>query len=106
MTILYQQYRSPISAIIVLLFLRSAAEPVFGQPAALRPASIVTSVGETNEPKMTLFQLELRPGTGFPGCTHDGAVFAYVIEGEARRGPESLAPVLFVVKKKGMASAK
>jgi quercetin dioxygenase-like cupin family protein len=40
------------------------------------------ALGDTTEPTMSLFILELSPGRSAPSHSHDGVVFAYVLEGE------------------------
>jgi quercetin dioxygenase-like cupin family protein len=39
-------------------------------------------LGDTTEPTMVLFILDLPPGRSAPTHTHEGVVFAYVLEGE------------------------
>jgi quercetin dioxygenase-like cupin family protein len=40
------------------------------------------ALGETAEPKMSLFILDMPPGRSAPSHSHEGVVFAYVLEGE------------------------
>jgi len=95
MIIFSQKLRSPFSALVVLLIFRCAAVPLRGQSAPPRPALIVTPLGETADPKMMLFQLDLIPGVTMPGRAHDKAIFAYVIEGEVEAQSASNAPEVF-----------
>ena len=63
---------------IALATLVAAGTGLFGQA----PLRIVEPLGETTEPNLTLFVLNVAPGVTVPARTHTGAAFAYVIEGD------------------------
>lgn len=52
-------------------------------------------LGETSEPKMSLFILNLAAGQSVPSHSHAGSVFAYVLQGEIENQVEPDAPQVF-----------
>ena len=85
MTIRQEMNRTWILALAVFSLGISSA-PLLAQPPAA-PAGIATKIltqaplGDTSEPKMALFILNVAAGRTIPTHTHTGAVFAYILQG-------------------------
>ena len=81
-------------------FLGSANVLLLAQTPA-SPAGIATRIlmqeplGETSEPKMSLFFLNVAAGATIPTHTHAGAVFAYLIQGEIENQVEPDPPQVY-----------
>jgi quercetin dioxygenase-like cupin family protein len=52
-------------------------------------------LGDTSEPKMSLFILNVSPGLIAPAHTHAGAVFAYVLQGDIENQVEPDPPKIY-----------
>jgi quercetin dioxygenase-like cupin family protein len=76
MTIRHQLNYALIGVMAVFCALGSYVTPLYGQ------ALMEGSLGEPSEPTMSLFILDLPAGKSAPTHTHEGVVFAYVLEGE------------------------
>src|SRR5215831_19851976 len=68
--------------------LRTLAQITALAQQSVLPPTVVTKtlmqepLGDTSEPKMSLFVLNLGEGLTVPAHTHAGAVFAYILQGE------------------------
>ena len=76
MTIRHEPIRTLILLLAAFCLLGSYSTPLHGQTL------MQGSLGDSTETKMSLFILDLSPGRSAPVHSHDGAVFAYVLEGE------------------------
>jgi quercetin dioxygenase-like cupin family protein len=65
--------------------------PLHGQTQTLMQGGL----GDTTEPAMSLFVLNLPAGLTVPSHTHEGAVFAYVLEGEIENQIEPDLPKIY-----------
>src|ERR1044071_2712263 len=71
-----RQQPTRTSILALFLVLGSYRMPLHAQTLMEGP------LGDTTEPTMVLFILDLPPGRSAPTHTHEGVVFAYVLEGE------------------------
>jgi quercetin dioxygenase-like cupin family protein len=84
-----------IPKILAISFLAGA--PLFAQA----PDGMVTKtllqgpLGETSEPKISLFFLDVAAGVTIPSHSHAGAVFAYIIQGDIENQVEPDPPKLY-----------
>jgi quercetin dioxygenase-like cupin family protein len=76
MTMRRELHRFLILAPAVFCVLGSYSAPLHGQTLIEGP------LGNTTEPTMSLFILDMPPGRSAPTHTHEGVVFAYVLAGE------------------------
>lgn len=64
-------------------------------PAIAAKTLIQAPLGETSEPKMSLFILNLAAGLTVPAHSHAGAVFAYILEGDIENQVEPDPPQVY-----------
>ena len=76
MTIRHELNRTLIPVLAVFCVLGSYSTPLHGQTL------MQGLLGDTTEPTMSLFILDMPPGRSAPTHTHEGVVFAYILEGE------------------------
>jgi quercetin dioxygenase-like cupin family protein len=85
---------------LAAFFLGSSSALLLAQAPAAPPA-IDTKIlmreplGDTSEPKMSLFILNLTAGLTIPTHSHAGAVFAYILQGDIENQVEPDSPVVY-----------
>jgi quercetin dioxygenase-like cupin family protein len=89
MTIRRELYRLFILALAAFCVLGSYNTPLCGQTLMDGP------LGDTTEPTMSLFILNLPAGLSVPTHTHEGVVFAYILEGQIENQIEPDPPKIY-----------
>ena len=81
--------RPLILVLAALCVLGSYSTPLHGQTL------VQGSLGDTTEPTMSLFILNLSAGLTVPSHSHEGVVFAYILEGEIENQIEPDPPKIY-----------
>ena len=89
MRTLRKLYRPLIFVLAAFSVLASYRAPLHAQTLMQGP------LGDTTEPKMSLFILNLSAGRAVPSHSHEGVVFAYVLEGEIENQIEQDPPKIY-----------
>lgn len=90
----------PFISIVPILFFNGSSRLLLAQAPAARPTAptkilMQEPLGDTSEPKMSLFILSLPPGLTVPSHTHTGAVFAYILQGDVENQIEPDPPKIY-----------
>jgi quercetin dioxygenase-like cupin family protein len=89
MKIRHETNRTRLLALAAFCVLASSITPARGETLMQEP------LGDTTEPKMSLFVLTLPGGRTVPTHQHAGLVFAYILEGEIENQVEPDAPKIY-----------